>query len=146
MEEQYRLRGVNVLGVTTTTVGAIGIMGLTLAIVGLYGLVAYAVSRRTREIGIRLALGAARGDVFRMVLTQGMALAMTGLGAGLLASLAATRAMRVAFPGAPHRDGSVDVVAFGMVTLTVLVVTLLAAYVPARRAAHISPTLALRSE
>lgn len=146
MEELYRMRALDVLGVVTTIIGAMGIMGLALAVVGLYGLVAFAVSRRTKEIGIRMAIGAGRNDVLRMVLGQGLALAAGGLAVGLVASAGAGRALAAAFPGGPHGDGRTDVVAFLAVAATVLAVTVLATYVPARRASRINPTLALRCE
>ena len=146
MEEQYRSRTVVILDVIATTIGAMGMMGMALAIVGLYGLVAYAVSRRTREIGIRMAIGANSSDVLRMVLRQGMGLAVAGLGVGLLASAGASRALAGVFPGGPGGDGRTDVVAFPLVALTVLAVTLIASYVPARRASRVNPTEALRSE
>jgi putative ABC transport system permease protein len=146
MEELYRMRSVDVLDVTATIIGAMGMMGLSLAIVGLYGLVAYAARRRTREIGIRMAIGADRSDVLRMVLWQGMGLAVAGLGVGLLASAGAARGLASLFPGGPSGDGRTDFVAFPLVAVTVLAVTLLAAYLPARRASRINPTEALRQE
>ncbi len=146
LEELYRLRVVVMLNVISSLIGAMGIMGLVLAIVGLYGLVAYAASRRTREIGIRMAIGAGRSDVLRMVLRQGLVLAIAGLGVGLLASVGADRALEAMFAGGAGGDQHIDVVAFGLVAATVLAVTLLAAYVPARRASRINPTEALRYE
>jgi predicted permease len=145
MEELYRMRVVSIFNVLVATVSAMGLMGLGLSIVGLYGLVAYAASRRTREIGIRIAIGAGRFDVLRMVLRQGMVLALAGLGVGLLASVAAGRALTAVFPGGPGGEGT-DLLAFPLVAAAVLVVTLLAAYVPARRASCINPTDALRHE
>ncbi len=103
MEELYRLRAVVVMNVIIALIGAMGMMGLGLAIAGLYGLVAYAASRRTKEIGIRMAIGADQSGVLRMVLGQGAGLAVAGLGVGLLASLGAGRAMAAAFPGGPRR-------------------------------------------
>lgn len=146
LDEFYRMRVVATLNVISSLIGAMGIMGLTLAIIGLYGLVAYAASRRTREIGIRMAIGAGRSDVLRMVLRQGMVLAVAGLGVGLLASVGADRALEALFAGGPGGDHETDVMAFLLVTLAVLVVTLVAAYVPARRASRVSPTEALRYE
>jgi hypothetical protein len=145
MEELYRMRVVSIFNVLIATVSAMGLMGLGLSIVGLYGLVAYAASRRTREIGIRMAIGAGRFDVLRMVLRQGMVLAVAGLGVGLLASVVAGRALTAVFPGGPGGEGT-DLLAFPLVAAAVLVVTLLAAYVPARRASCINPTDALRHE
>jgi putative ABC transport system permease protein len=146
MEEFYRMRTVVTLKVVSGFILAMGLMGLVLAIVGLYGLVEYAVTRRTKEIGIRMAIGATRATVLRMVLRQGMALAVAGLSVGLLASLGASRAMAAVFPGGPGGDGRTDVVAFPLVAAIVLAVTLLAAYVPARHAARINPNEALRNE
>ena len=146
MEELYRLRSVVILNVIVSLIASMGIMGLALALVGLYGLVAYAVSRRTKEIGIRMAIGAGRSAVLRMVLRQGMVLAVAGLGVGLLASVGADRALRAIFSGGPGGDGRTDLMPFLIVGATVLGVTLLAAYVPARRASRVNPTEALRHE
>jgi predicted permease len=146
MEELYRMRSVVVLEVIISLVAAMGLMGLVLAIVGLYGLVAYAASRRTKEIGIRMAIGAGRVDVMRMVLSQGLVLAIAGLGAGLLVSAAVSRGLAAVFPGGAGGDGRTDYVAVPVVALVVLTVTTLAAYLPARRASHINPTDALRCE
>lgn len=145
MEEVYRLRTIVIFRIIIGLVGAMGAMGLGLAIVGLYGLVAYAASRRTKEIGIRMAIGADRSDVLRMVLRQGTVFAVAGLAAGLLLSTAAQQAMAAAFPGGPS-GGQTDVVSFLLVAPAVLVVTLVAAYLPARRAASVNPTDALRHE
>src|SRR5205814_1730907 len=136
--EQYRMRSVDVLQVVTGAIAAMGIMGLCLALAGLYGLVAYAVSRRTKEIGIRLAIGAEGGDVLKMVLRHGMRLALAGLGIGVLGAMAASRAFVAVFPGGPHGDGRMDLAAFVFVVGTVLTVTFVATYVPARRASRIS--------
>ena len=140
------MRSLDVLGVVTTIIGAMGIMGLALAVVGLYGLVAYAVSRRTKEIGIRMAIGAGRSDVIRMVIREGMALAASGLAVGMVGSAGAARALASTFPGGPHGDGRTDLVAFLIVGGAVLGVTILATYLPARRASRINPTLALRCD
>src|SRR6266508_5397655 len=144
VEESYRMRMVSIFHVIIELVGAMGTMGLGLAIVGLYGLVAYAASRRTKEIGIRMAIGADQADVLRMVLRQGTVLAVVGLGAGLLASVVASRALTAFFPRGASGDGGTDVAAFVLVASAVLLVTLLAAYVPARRASRVNPTDALR--
>jgi putative ABC transport system permease protein len=144
MEEFYRMRAVSVFNVVIGIVAAMGGMGLGLAIVGLYGLVAYATSRRTREIGIRMAIGATGVTVLRMVLRQGLVLALVGLVLGLLASVGAGEAMRAAF--ATGADEPRDFVALALVAPVVLVVTLLAAYIPARRASRVNPMQALRYE
>jgi ABC-type antimicrobial peptide transport system permease subunit len=146
VNEFYRLRVVTILNVIRTLIGAMGIMGLALALVGLYGLVAYAANRRTKEIGIRMAIGANRWDVVRMVLRQGTSLAVAGLLIGLVASVGADRALAAMFTGGPGGDNRTDVAAYVLVAVTVLAVTLLAAYVPARRAARVNPTDALRCE
>jgi predicted permease len=146
MEELYRMRVVTQLNVVSTLVAAMGIMGLGLAIAGLYGLVAYGAARRTKEIGIRMAIGAGRREVLGMVLRQGMTLAVVGLGIGLLASVGAGRALGALFPGAGPGNGPTDVVALGLVAVAVFMVTLLAAAIPARRASRINPTEALRYE
>jgi len=143
MESLYEMRAVRVFNVIITTVASMGVMGLGLAIVGLYGLVAYGVSRRTREIGIRMAIGADRAVVLRMVLRQGLALAVVGLIVGLAASVGAGRLLRAAFPGGGAQR---DVVALVIVVPIVLAVTFLAAYVPARRASRVNPVQALRYE
>jgi len=143
MESLYHVRAVGVFNVLISTVASLGLMGLGLAIVGLYGLVAYAVSRRTREIGIRMAIGAGQTDVLKLVLRQGVLLASVGLVVGLVASVAAGRVLASAFPsGNDQRD-------FGALLIVipiVLAVTSLAAYIPARRASRINPTLALRQD
>jgi predicted permease len=142
MEEFYRKRAM-ISDVLVGTVGAMGAMGLGLAIVGLYGLVAYAVSRRTREIGIRMAIGANRTSVLGMVLRQGLVLAVVGLLVGLAASVGAGELLRAAFPmGSNQRD----FVSLLIVVPIVLAVTVLAVYVPARRASRVSPMQALRYE
>ena len=143
MEEFYRMRATTIFNVIIATVAGMGLMGLGLAIVGLYGLVAYAASRRTREIGIRMAIGADQGAVLRMVLRQGLMLAVVGLAVGLAASVGAGRLLMAAFPTGDDRQ---DLGALLIVIPIVLAVTFLAAYVPARRAARTSPMLALRQE
>jgi hypothetical protein len=143
MDEFYRMRAVSIFNVLVATVAAMGLMGLGLSIVGLYGLVAYAASRRTREIGIRMAIGATRQTVLRLVLRQGIVLALVGLVVGLFASVGAGELLRAAFlSGTDQRD----VVAVVLVAPVVLAVTFLAAYIPARRASRIDPMKALRYE
>jgi putative ABC transport system permease protein len=146
MEELYRLRSVVILNVIVSLIAAMGMMGLALALVGLYGLVAYAASRQTKEIGIRMAIGAGRAEVLRMVLGHGFALASVGLGVGLLVSAGVARALGRIFPGGAGGDGRTDFTAFLLVASTVLVVTMAAAYVPARRASRVNPSDALRRE
>jgi ABC-type antimicrobial peptide transport system permease subunit len=146
MEELYRMRVVAQFNLVSRLVAAMGTMGLGLAMAGLYGLVAYGVARRTKEIGIRMAIGASRREVLGMVLRQGVTLAVVGLGAGLLASVGAGRVLVALFPGVGPGNGSTDAVALGLVAVSVFIVTLLAAGIPARRASRINPTEALRYE
>jgi predicted permease len=143
MEALYQMRAVRIFKVLITVIGAMGLMGLGLAIVGLYGLVAYAVGRRTREIGIRMAVGADRAAVVRMVLRQGLVLALVGLGVGVAASVGAGELLQAAFPSG---NDQTDIVALFLVIPVVLGVTFLAAYVPARQASRVDPILALRHE
>ncbi len=143
MEEFYRMRATTIFRVIIGAVGGMGLMGLGLAIVGLYGLVAYAASRRTREIGIRMAIGADQFSVLRLVLRQGLVLATVGLVVGLAASVGAGRLLAAAFPTGLQQDGTATLL---MLVPVVLAVTFLAAYVPARRAARTNPTQALRQE
>lgn len=147
VEDTYSMRVVSILNIIVRFIGAMGLMGLVLAIVGLYGLVSYAVSRRTKEIGIRMAIGAGRATVLGMVLRQGVVLAVAGLSIGLLASIGAARALRGIFPAADTSQASASApIAFFLVAITVLAVTIFASWVPARRAARINPTDALRHE
>jgi len=143
MERLFQMRATSIFNVLITLVGGMGLMGLALAIVGLYGLVAYAVSRRTREIGIRMAIGADRAAVLRMILRQGLLLASVGLVVGLAASVGAGRAMRALFPSGNNER---DVAALLIVIPVVLGVTFLAAYLPARRASRVNPVQALRCD
>jgi macrolide transport system ATP-binding/permease protein len=123
-------------------VGSMGGVGLLLAIAGLYGLVAYNVSRRTREIGIRMALGAASSDVLRMVMGKGFVLVGIGTAIGLVMGFSLERLMNSMLFNA----GGVDIVAYIIVVPSLFLVSMLAAYVPARRATKIAPTQALRYE
>jgi predicted permease len=120
----------------------LGGLASALATVGVYGVLAYSVSQRTHEIGVRMAIGAARGDVLRMVLGQGAKLAAAGVAVGLVAALAAARLIRsLLFQVAP-----VDPATFAVAAAAVILVTLAASYVPARRATAVSPMNALRGE
>jgi ABC-type antimicrobial peptide transport system permease subunit len=126
-------------------IAAMGLMSLTLAFAGLYGLVSSSVSQRTREIGVRMAIGADRGKVLRMVLAQGARTTVIGLGVGIALTMAADQALRAAFPGGRTGAGR-GLTEYVVVILAVLVVTSLATYLPARRASRIEPTRALRHE
>jgi predicted permease len=144
MEDLYRMRTVRIFNVIIGTITGMGLMGLALAIVGLYGLVAYATSRRTREIGIRMAIGASRTSVLGMVLRQGLVLAGSGLLIGLVAGVGVQRLLEAAFP--TGGDTRVDPTSFAVVAPLVLAATFVAAYLPARRAARLDPMKALRYE
>jgi predicted permease len=138
----YRYHFVEGPGVAVKLISTMGGIGLLLAIAGLYGLVAYNVSRRTREIGIRMAIGAGPSAVLRLVMGDGLVLVGMGTAIGLVLGLAVERVMSSALFNA----GGVDVVAYLVVVPSMVLATLLAAYVPARRAARIAPTRALRYE
>jgi hypothetical protein len=145
MEEFYRISTVGLMATLIGTIAAMGAMGLALSLVGLYGLVAYAASRRTKEIGIRMALGADRFAVLRMVMKQGIALSTAGLAVGLLASVAAGELLATTFVG-PSADNNRDFTSLLLVAAGVLAVTGLAAYIPARHASRTDPLNALRYE
>ncbi len=126
----------------TQVVTVIGLFGLLLAITGLYGVIAYSVSRRTREIGIRMAIGADPCSVAWLVLRQGMKLTAIGGAIGLVLSLLASQVLGSLLVGVSARDPEVYVA----VPLLLAAISLLACYVPARRAARIDPLLALRQD
>jgi predicted permease len=141
-ERLYLNQAVNGPGIATRLVAAMGLLGLLLAIAGLYGLVAYNVSRRTREIGIRIALGAVGSDVLRLVIGKGLVLVSMGIVLGLGMGFAVERLINsMLFSG-----GGVDLVVYITVVPLMLLATMLATYLPARRASRIAPTQALRYE
>ena len=125
-----------------TIASALGAVGLGLAATGLYGLVAWSVSRRTREMGVRLALGATGGDLTRLVLRQGLRLALAGIALGALGAAALAQGLRGLLPGVSPADP----VTFVAIALLMGGVALLASDVPARRAARVDPMAALRHE
>jgi ABC-type antimicrobial peptide transport system permease subunit len=128
--------------VAAIVTGALGAIGLLMATVGLYGIISYSVSRRGREIGIRVALGARKGDVLGMVVREGMRLAALGVAIGLILAAVATRLMAsFLFNVSP-----LDTMTFAAMSLLFLCVAFVACYLPARRAATSDPMTALRTE
>ena len=125
-----------------TFAGSFGVLALLLAAVGIYGVVSYTTRQRTHEIGIRIALGAGKADIFRNVIRQGSILTVAGLAAGVVASLFLTRFLRSMLYGV----GTTDLLTFGTVAVVLCVVALFACYLPARRAAAVDPVQALHTE
>jgi len=121
---------------------AFGGLALVLATIGMYGVVSYSVVQRTREIGVRLALGARRGQVFAMVVGRGSRLAAVGVGIGLVVALGATRLLR----GLLYGVQPTDPLTFAGVAALLIVVAVIACAVPARRATRVDPMIALRGE
>jgi ABC-type antimicrobial peptide transport system permease subunit len=119
-----------------------GLIGLVLALIGIYGLVSYSVARRTREIGVRIAIGANRADVIRMVLRQGFVLACIGIAVGGALSAVAGKALAAGMIGL----GKPNPATFIVVPVAVLLVTMAACWAPAWRASRVDPIRALRFE
>ncbi len=141
-EDLYRYHAVEGPRVAVESIGTMGAVGLLLAIAGLYGVVAYNVSRRTREIGIRMAIGAGPGDVMRLVMGKGLMLVGIGAVIGLAMGIAIEQLMNSVL----FNIGGVDLTVYAVVVPSMFLVTALAAWVPARRASRIAPTVALRYE
>jgi predicted permease len=127
---------------TAWLLSALAAIALVLAVVGIYGAIAYSVAERTGELGVRLALGAGRADIVRLVLRQGLLLALSGTGVGLAASLGLTRLLESQL----YRVSSTDPITFAGCALVFAVVAALASYLPARRAMRVDPMVALRWE
>jgi putative ABC transport system permease protein len=123
-------------------VSAFAVLALTLASVGIYGVIAYSVSQRTHELGLRMALGAERAGVVMMIVREGLAMAAIGIAAGLGAAALATRLMTELLVGVTPRDP----LTFAGGAALLLTIALLASYIPARRALRVDPIVALRAE
>ncbi len=139
-EDLYRYHTVEGPGIAIRLIGTMGAVGVLLAMAGLYGLVSYNVARRTRELGIRMAIGAGRPAVLRLVIGRGLALVLTGVAIGLVLGFGIERMMNAML----FDSGHVDVALYLLLVPAMVLVTMLAAYVPALRATRIAPTLALR--
>ena len=127
---------------TLVMLGIAGAMALALGMIGIYGVVSYTVSQRTREIGIRVALGAPAGNVLQLVLGQSARIIFAGVGIGVAVALGLTELMRSLLFGVSPRDP----LTFAAVAGLLIVAALLASYIPARRAMRIDPIVALRHE
>jgi ABC-type antimicrobial peptide transport system permease subunit len=127
---------------TLVMLGIAGAMAMALGIIGIYGVISYTVSQRRREIGVRLALGAQRGDVLQMLLWQSAKTALVGVAIGIAAALGLTEFMRSLLFGVSAQDPAT----FAGVAVLLIFVALLASYIPARRATLVNPTVALRYE
>jgi putative ABC transport system permease protein len=121
---------------------SLGVFVLLLATIGIYGVTSYSVTRRTREIGVRMALGADRSAVLRLVLRQGIVLTAAGVALGVAAAAAGAQLIRSLLFGV----SALDPIAFGAAALLFAIVSLAASYVPARRAMKVDPMVALRAE
>ncbi len=125
---------------STLLLGLFACLALALATIGIYGVMAYLVSQGTREIGIRMALGATQRGILGLVVRQGMVLALSGVAIGLIAAFALTRLMRSLLFGV----NSADPITFAAIALLLALVALIASYIPAHRAARIDPMISLR--
>ncbi len=146
MDDLFQSGSVRALYIVITMYGAVGLMGLVLALVGLYAIVAYQVSRRTREIGIRMALGAERLQVMRMVLKHAASIAVTGIVIGIILSYALKNALSGGDADTSMTSAVSPVPLLFLVPIGLFLTTLLAAAIPARRAARVDPMIALREE
>jgi ABC-type antimicrobial peptide transport system permease subunit len=144
MDDLFDQRSVKIANMFGGIVAVLGAMGLLLALVGLYAVVSYQVGRRTREIGIRIALGAARRQVLAMVLKNAAMMAVTGVAIGGVLNLASRRALSRGLLGSVITP--VDPALFVAIVVALLGTTLLAAIIPARNASRIDPQRALRQE
>jgi len=140
MDTVFQQSAVSSFYLTTAIFGSAGIIGFALALIGLYAVVAYQVARRTREIGIRVALGANQPRILKLVLREAAVMSIVGVGAGLTLSLAAGRGLTMGRP-LPF-----SLTLHVLVPLALLLTTLLAAAIPARHASRVDPLVALRQD
>jgi ABC-type antimicrobial peptide transport system permease subunit len=140
--DQYRRDALFDTRIQTVLIVGFGLLALALASLGLYGVLSFSVAQRTREIGVRMALGANRGDVLRLVIAQGFKLISIGVALGLAGALAATRVLRSLLYGVSPGDPAT----FVWITAMLLLVALLACWIPARRATKVDPMVALRCD
>jgi putative ABC transport system permease protein len=139
---EVRAQSVALYSFSSVMLGIFAGAALLLAAVGIYGVLAFAVTQRTQEIGIRMALGARRSDVLRLVIRHGMLMAIIGVVIGLAGAWGLTRFLSGLLVGV----SSTDLLTFGVVTFSLLFAALLACYLPARRATKVDPLVALRYE
>ena len=130
------------LSFTMLTLGVVSVLALILGAVGLYGVLSYVVAQRTREIGVRMALGATAGAVRRQVVSEGTKVVLVGVVIGAVAALASTRLLGTLL----YEVKAVDPVVFGAMSLAMVGIGMLASYMPARRASNVDPIEALRSD
>ncbi|HET9400885.1 MAG TPA: FtsX-like permease family protein, partial [Candidatus Acidoferrales bacterium] len=140
--EDVMAQSVSAPRATTSLFAIFAVLALLLGLIGIYSVVSQAVAERTREIGVRMAIGAQRGDVLRLILAQGMRPAAAGIVIGLFAAVAASRVMASLLYGTAAIDG----VTYAAVTVFLAAVAALACFIPARRATRVDPVIALRDE
>src|SRR5262245_14183631 len=142
MDDLYQMRAVREPGIMVTSAGSLASLGLVLALVGLYGVLSHSVVARTREIGIRMAMGANPGQVLRMFLSQSVGLTVAGALVGIAVGVAASPVVGAVVYGAT----TADAMAFIVIPAALLLIAAAATWIPARRAARVDPVSALRAE